>query len=490
MSAGVEQQGLVADVQRLLDSLTGCGDPAIESSAVLASDRLGQPLRVAVAGRLKAGKSTLINALVGSPIAATDATECTTHVTVYRHGETIGAAAVNHSGAVTPLRYVLTESNARVEGAIPEDTVRLEVTVPLDILSELTIVDTPGIASISSDVSARSIDYIGDDDRPDDPDVVVYLLRHVQEHDVRFLSALEEIRPGYDDPLRVMGILSRADELGAGRGDALGIASAMATSIGNRGDVRSIMGSLHPVAGLLAIAAATLSEKQFEQLTVLATADGATASHMTRSARSFVEGDGHIAVSSTERQQLLGILGIFGVRTCLALLSMAAVDSLEELRAHLEAASGLVPIRATLLTRFAGRADVLRAGRAVGSIQRIADGCSDPVLRDRVLLDLDEIKANAHELDELQWLRELQIRPELLRDPDDTDTIVSILGGNGTSPQARLGVGGVLATGELLTECQQRLNQLADIPVRPRGRKLIDAAHRSLEVLHHELIQG
>ncbi len=41
-------------------------------------------LRVAIAGRVKAGKSTLLNALVGERLAATDAGECTRIVTWYR----------------------------------------------------------------------------------------------------------------------------------------------------------------------------------------------------------------------------------------------------------------------------------------------------------------------------------------------------------------------------------------------------------------------
>jgi tRNA U34 5-carboxymethylaminomethyl modifying GTPase MnmE/TrmE len=48
--------------------------------------RLNQPIRIALAGTLKAGKSTLVNALVGEDIAPTDATEATRIVTWFRHG--------------------------------------------------------------------------------------------------------------------------------------------------------------------------------------------------------------------------------------------------------------------------------------------------------------------------------------------------------------------------------------------------------------------
>ena len=46
--------------------------------------RLDEPLRVAIAGKVKAGKSTLLNALVGEQVAPTDAGECTRVVTWYR----------------------------------------------------------------------------------------------------------------------------------------------------------------------------------------------------------------------------------------------------------------------------------------------------------------------------------------------------------------------------------------------------------------------
>ena len=51
-------------------------------------DRLDEPLRVAIAGKVKAGKSTLLNALVGEELAPTDAGECTRIVTWYRDGIT------------------------------------------------------------------------------------------------------------------------------------------------------------------------------------------------------------------------------------------------------------------------------------------------------------------------------------------------------------------------------------------------------------------
>src|SRR5690606_36075468 len=48
-------------------------------------DRLTAPLRVAVAGSVSSGKSTLVNALLGQRVAPVDAGECTRLVTWFRY---------------------------------------------------------------------------------------------------------------------------------------------------------------------------------------------------------------------------------------------------------------------------------------------------------------------------------------------------------------------------------------------------------------------
>ena len=60
-----------------------------EAQAVIAEleRRLREPLRLAIAGMVKAGKSTLLNAMLGEQIAPTDAGECTRVVTWYRYSD-------------------------------------------------------------------------------------------------------------------------------------------------------------------------------------------------------------------------------------------------------------------------------------------------------------------------------------------------------------------------------------------------------------------
>src|SRR5882672_3666526 len=65
--------------------------------------RLDEPLRVAIAGRLKAGKSTLVNALIGRRVAPTEVGECTRIVTQFRYGTADRVDVVRRDGSRTSL---------------------------------------------------------------------------------------------------------------------------------------------------------------------------------------------------------------------------------------------------------------------------------------------------------------------------------------------------------------------------------------------------
>ena len=66
-------------------------------------DPVDEPLRVAIAGKIKAGKSTLLNALVGEHIAPTDSGECTRVVTWYEHGVARGSGCTPTDGPARAL---------------------------------------------------------------------------------------------------------------------------------------------------------------------------------------------------------------------------------------------------------------------------------------------------------------------------------------------------------------------------------------------------
>ncbi|CPZ72200.1 Isoniazid inductible gene protein IniC [Mycobacteroides abscessus] len=107
--------------------------------------RLDEPIRVAIAGTLNAGKSTLVNALVGEDIAPTDATEATRIVAWFRHGAAPRVTANLFSGVRQdiPIRREggLSFELDRLDPALVAD---LDVNWPAPELNEITLIDPQG----------------------------------------------------------------------------------------------------------------------------------------------------------------------------------------------------------------------------------------------------------------------------------------------------------------------------------------------------------
>jgi len=74
-------------VAELISAHRRCAPEPLDSELSALEARLGEPVRVAVVGRVKAGKSTVVNALLGQAVAPTDVSECTKLVNWFRYGQ-------------------------------------------------------------------------------------------------------------------------------------------------------------------------------------------------------------------------------------------------------------------------------------------------------------------------------------------------------------------------------------------------------------------
>ncbi len=139
------------------------------------------PLRVAVAGRVKSGKSTLLNALIGERLAPTDAGECTRVVTWYADGHTYQVTLTAADGSRHPARFRRDDDELDVDlgGLAPEQLQRIDVTWPSRALRRCTLVDTPGIGSLSEQVSRRAWELLADGEQETPADAVLYLMKHL-----------------------------------------------------------------------------------------------------------------------------------------------------------------------------------------------------------------------------------------------------------------------------------------------------------------------
>lgn len=374
-------------------------DPGIRSAAEAVAARLAGPLRVAIAGRVKAGKSTLLNALVGERLAPTDAGECTRVVTIYRHAAGYDVEAVRTDGQAVPLQFTRSNGSLDIQlGELDERDVRtIEVGWPSSALRTITIIDTPGLASLDEDNSRRTHEFLEHDaDRTHEADAVIYLLRHAHRADLAFLDAFMDRSVGAASPVNAIAVLSRADEVGGGRPDAMESARRIATRCEADTQLRGLCSVVVPLAGLLAETALTLREDEAAALRVLATTDDATLTKMLRSADAFCELSSSV-VTVESRRSLLARLGLFGVRVAVADVRSGRVSSASELSGALLAHSGLPGLQRVLAAQFGPRARTLQACSALASLRTLVRRIrlADPVRANSLEQQLEQIEAGA-----------------------------------------------------------------------------------------------
>jgi hypothetical protein len=332
-------------------------------------------MRVAVGGRLKAGKSTLANALLGQRLAATDVLECTMLAAWFRYGHQNRIEVRCHDGRVY---HVPGEAGGGIPrdltklGVPPRQIAELIVEVANQRLARLyTIMDTPGIDSLSGldDVALGALARA---------DALLYVTPLPGDID---LAALEELRRQAQahgiTAVNVLAVLSCIDLRGDGISDPWPTARRLAERYA--GLLAGVAIDVVPVAGLLAetVSGDEFTDVETTLLRRLATADPGDLRTAIFSEDTFTAwADGPLA--RTERQRLLALLGRYGI--------MAAVRAIREanaagtplstaaLLAVLRSQSGIDELVRQLEQRIVGSADRLRASAVIPLLDRIGSG--------------------------------------------------------------------------------------------------------------------
>jgi hypothetical protein len=455
-------------------------------------DQIDAPLQVAIAGKVKAGKSTLLNAMVGEMVAATDAAECTKLVTWYQYATTPRLTLYPNQGTPRPLPASRRDGRLVIDldGTPAADVDRLVVDWPSRWLQATTLIDTPGIGSMTAENSERSAAFLLPEDEPATADAVVYLMRHLHATDFEFLEAFSEYGAARAGGLNAIAVLSRADEIGGGRLDALQSARRVATRYRSDPRLLGLCQDVVSVAGLLAQAGRALRQDEFQAFVTLAGASRDDADALLLSVDRFmVPGPRQDALLSIDtRRALLERFGLFGVRLATTLVRQGS-DSPDVLAAELVRRSGLDDLRSALTNQFTQRRDLLKARSALLAVDYVLR--REPSSQGRSLLtEVERILAGSHEFVEMRLLT--AIRSSSVTIPDAYRAEAErLLGANGAAPAQRLDLvddTDARTLRAVALETLDRWRRLSEHPVFPRA--FTDAARtvvRSCEGILFEL---
>jgi len=335
--------------------------------------RLAEPTpRIAVGGRVKAGKSTLINALAGQEVAATAATECTKLVAWFKPSYQNRILVRRHDGTSVVVA-------GKPGGGVPADVSALGVPAPeiKDLVVELvndrlgksyTIVDTPGMDALSGldEVAMSALA---------EADALIYVMPHPGQGDVEALEALRQQSGQGITATNVLGVLSRVDELGTQWRDPWPDARRLAAGYTRR--LRGLVADTVPVVGLLAQTAlgGSFTEADTRLVARLAAESEDAVDDALYSADEFRDWDAS-PLSRAERERLLALLGRYGIRRAVVAYR-SGITGTAALLAQLAEDSGIAALVDELAARFVADADRLRAVAAVAKLEPACRGGGD-----------------------------------------------------------------------------------------------------------------
>ncbi len=398
--------------------------------------RLGGPLQVAVAGRIKSGKSTLVNALIGRRVAPTDVGECTRLVTRFQYGTVDRVEIVFNDGRKQVLPFSA-DGMIPAELGIDIDKVsHIEAYLTNAVLQGMTVIDTPGLGSLDAASVSRTEELLGaakhrkpdgdeDEDEEEGSDelddtsrnavagaeAVLYVVTQgVRADDQQALAAFTAATASREaGPVNAIAVLNKADTIapesveGSG-GDVWKAATLLSEK--QASTLKPRVADVLPVIGLIAESAESggFTSPDAEALRQLAEMDDDILETMLISADIFTSWECDVAAGT--RLRLLEKLDLFGVRYAVEAIRKEPEITAGSLRRKLLDASGLEAVRQRLSIVFAARADGIKAAAALASVTALAHASGDPAERQRVhdAIEVLLAKPEAHQLRLLEAL--------------------------------------------------------------------------------------
>jgi len=480
---------LCTNLVTLIDEASASADEGAPGPLAEVRSSLQAPLRVALAGRVSSGKSTIVNALVGQRVAATDVGECTRVVTWFHFGAQEHAVLTRRDGTTSPLNLA---SDGALPGTLGEDPAaieRIDVWLSSQALSDMTIIDTPGLASLTGagdvteellalDRDSRSAISFADA-------LVLVMAGDAHEDDVAVLDAFRDLLGGLrSTSINAIGALNKIDRIGGGRPDAIEIGTARAHTLASV--LRGLLATVLPVVGLLAESteSGALRDADMRALKSLAALDESTRELLLLSVERFISRD--VPVSEAARRELLAKLDITGVRMAVEAMAKGA-DPSATVR-FLADLSGLVRLRHDLTHLFTHRVDALKAEWAIATLDRLTGTVFPAALAGR----LEEILIDPamHPLLELRALQQVatdDVLPDKLK--GDLEVLVE-----GRTLRERLGLPAAASAAECqaaAVEGSRRWSEFANSGQgSPTARRVADTIRRSYDLAWQQAATG
>lgn len=459
------------DMGRLCAEVSGAEPLGAQMESMRA--RLREPLRVAVVGIMKAGKSTFMNALLGANVVYTGTKETTYTVGWFKYGEIPSIKVCFRDGETldVPFKDMARWSIREYEKKNPRlnDVKYLIVYYPCEVLRQMEFIDTPGLSSIYQKDADNTKAFLGlkSEETLQEAsiaDAVIYAFsRSCGATDEEVLNAFQGSNSGAAaSPINSLGILTKAD--GTGIWDIfeeptpIEMGRRVCDTMMRDEKMKRMLFTTFPVCAKPVDGMSQLDESQWELLETLSRLPRERVKNLLWDAERFstsVREDFLEIAPAALRERLMQNLAQFGILQLSDYLRQGVPR--ESMLKQLQKDCGLDAVWQMVSNHFGSRSFLIKTRYILnnllafaGKLRKAHDDnpslqniCGQ--LKDRV----DELMSSCQTLNELKVLQSYYNGQVRFEQPEELADFLAVTGEYGRSVEERLGVDGAQTVFEL-----------------------------------------
>ena len=339
----------------------------------MAESELNTPMRIAITGEIKTGKSTLLNAFMGRDIVPTAVEVMTYNINWFHHVDRspngkecfvvhyLDGTADTHSLEEIASFVGYGEDKTELINSI--DWVDAYVNQPL--LEKFDLIDTPGLGSLLGTDSKHTKDLLTTD--ANRPDAIIYLIYKVFKNTDIIVIGNFHKATGLLSGINSIAAFTRIDEMN-GHHEA---AKKNIFSAKQNAQIGYNFADFYSIAALPAIAARSVSSIEIESLRELA---------KQTNVETLLSNDIYFINSEWEnielRSRLLDKLSIKGIELVVNYFLNNPTATNEDCRKYLYDFSRVKELEQVIITRFGERADFHKSNRVLAMLRKACNTLS------------------------------------------------------------------------------------------------------------------